>query len=249
MIFVLWFSWIMAGGCRDAMDHPPALESVPSVKWLRGPPREAFRRVLKQYRSADFYQDRGELVATGPDREVRAPMRLMVTPRRMIVTAYEAVAVIEGDRLWGQVRGKNWDEFPQRLELRLAEIDSIEPVVDAKFSPSETETLLAADAELSTALGAGAGGPPPQLDWLLASRPLDGLFDQRHRFEWGVPMTIDGHRCRYLSVETDEGFYEFAIDEASGLIRRVHLPPVPTINERIPPDDLRPKPSRGAKRS
>ncbi len=88
------------------------------------------------------------------------------------------------------------------------------------------------DEVLRSRLSAGLAGPPPQLEWLLADRPMQKLFKSRSQFEWLSPAAIDNTELQRIQVTSEREQFVFWIEPHTSLIWRVELPlsDLPTSN-------------------
>jgi hypothetical protein len=85
---------------------------------------------------------------------------------------------------------------------------------------------LLSDTVLRERVAAGLAGPPPQLDWLFAAKPMELLFDGPYQIRFGKPVTVDQQECVTVVVLADNEAYRFAVDRRRGVIRQVQLPSI-----------------------
>ena len=186
------------------------------------------RRILDRYPNARWYRDRGRVVARPSDgAPVVAPMSVTRGDDRLSFVAYAASAEISPAGLSATI--EDYDD--QQLSIPRGTLAD--------------DALLLRDPVLAAAMAAGAGGPPPQLDWLLADEPMEHLFVPSAKFYYADAGRIEGRICQTVVVQISDdaktnspddrfertgrdSFYRFSIDVAGGVIRRVELPAVPT---------------------
>jgi hypothetical protein len=176
------------------------------------------RQVFQRYGRSQTYSDSGELIATtigGSGQVVSkavAPMSLWLSQDRMYVRAYQARVWSDGRKLTGWIGSEETDNF-----------DSQVLSLDVPAGRPQERTIVI-DPVLASALGGGAGGPPPQLEWLFAESPMSGLFDGESQFEKGNEETIDQTMCQAIKVTNAGETFVFWIDIDRSLIRRIELP-------------------------
>ena len=73
-------------------------------------------------------------------------------------------------------------------------------------------------------LSAGLAGFPPQLDLLLAPKPLQGLIDDKVALSFSHPETIDGRACLVIHVQRGSDEFMLWIDQENLLLHRLRLP-------------------------
>jgi hypothetical protein len=179
---------------------------------------DLLRQVFEKYGRSRAYSDEGELVATTVDSSKRivskasAPMSVWFSEDRVYVRAYQARVWSDGRKLTGWIRSDETDNF-----------DSQVLSLDVPAGRPQDRTIVV-DPVLASAVGGGAGGPPPQLEWLFARSPMSGLFEGESQFEKGDRSTIDEVSCQAISVTNAGEKFVFWIDIDRSLIRRIELP-------------------------
>lgn len=195
----------------------PVLEATAASRPTLSP-RQYLEAVFARYRRADAYRDRGivrlEYQEQGRRESKTAPMQIWFDRDRLYLEAYDVRLSSDGDFLTAWFRDAESNDFDSQV-LRIPAI-----------SGRPTIRMLLADPILAGRISAGMAGPPPQLDWLFAGRPMAELFAAGHRFEFGNALAIDGRLCRGVQVHAGQDLYQFWIDETAGMIRRVELPTV-----------------------
>lgn len=173
------------------------------------------REVFRRYRGANRYSDQAVLVATGPDETVVAPLAIHRMGDEIRIRAYECEVSIHATELIAVADV----ETPERFDRQ---------VLVLRRGSQPIDQWLTSDAILAEALSRGAGGPPPQLDWMFADKPMEGLFEPNNRFSYVATETIEDRVCEVVEVQNGNETFRFFVDAGGGLIRRVELPSVPT---------------------
>jgi hypothetical protein len=181
-------------------------------------PQQSLAAVFARYRSAASYHDRG-IVRLGytidGQRESKiAPMRIWFDHDQLYVEAYDVKISSDVHSLTAWINDPDTSDFDSQV-LRLPPIGR-RPTLEA----------LLPDPILAKRVSGGLAGPPPQLEWLFARDPMKQLFHAPHRFEFGDSRRVGDRLCRNVRVHAGSDLYQFWIDEGSGVIRRVDLPPV-----------------------
>lgn len=181
-------------------------------------PRQYLEAVFARYRRAGSYCDRGLVrleYKVGQRLESKtAPMTIWFDHNRLYLEAYDVRLWSDGDFMTAWIRDAESHDFDSQV-MRMPAI-----------SGRPTVKMLFSDPILADRISAGLAGPPPQLDWLLAGRPMAALFESSHRFEFGEALAIDGALCRGIRIEAGPELYQFWVDETKGVIRRVELPSI-----------------------
>lgn len=217
---------ILAGGCgkRTKEAESAGIRSahrgveVSDASLQTPSPRQYLELVLAHYRDARSYHDRGVVRLEYQDGEQResktAPMQVWFDHDRLYLEAYDVRLWSDGDFFTAWIRDAESDNHDSQV-LRIPAI-----------SGRPTIKMLLTDPILTERLSAGLAGPPPQLDWLFAGRPMAELFEAKHRFEFGDALAIDGRLCRGVRVHAGPELYQFWVDETKGVIRLVELPKI-----------------------
>ncbi|MEM9828015.1 MAG: hypothetical protein AAF958_15595 [Planctomycetota bacterium] len=182
-------------------------------------PVEVLRSAFDRYRTAKNYADRGRLVATqdGPQASTivgEVPMAVWMTGSEIAVRAYATRVVSNGKRLRAWFRDELTDNFDSQVLVR--DVANRRP----------TDQTLALDPILVSGLGSGAAGPPPQLEWLFAAKPMEKLLRSAQQARFGKSEFIDGHACTAIQLKADDAVYSFWVDRKRALIRRIDFPDV-----------------------
>ena len=225
-------------GCGSASDSPVGdsdgslsqSDELPPTQ----PPDLLLQRVFARYRSAASYRDQA-VVRLSFEKDSRrrsetAPLQVWFDRDMLLVRAYDV-------HLWSR---------PEALTAWIAEQPSdglpgqILQVSSAPGRP-RLDSLLS-DPLLRQRLIAGLAGPPPQLEWLFAAKPMQRLFERtgsqpasdgdqdaptdHHRVSYGRTRTIDTKQCQSVQVEAGGDQFVFWVDVPQSIIRRVDLPSV-----------------------
>jgi len=243
-------------GCRpDSTDPGDGTSANAIVAARNGVDAETrLREVFRRYQSSSYYADDGRVVLQGPDpSNVRAlqteaaPLRVYLDQRELLVNAYTARirVVIPSPTPSGPQSGRVQSANNNTIEM-IAWFDEPESshfdaqVLRQRWQPTPESRIrldrVLADEVLRSRLSAGVAGPPPQLEWLLADRPMEKLFDSRSRFEWLAPASIEQTSLHRIAVTSRRERFVFWIDPSSSLIRRVELPVPELITASTPSD-------------
>ncbi|EMI54068.1 signal peptide protein [Rhodopirellula sallentina SM41] len=200
------------------------------------------REVFGAYQASTFYEDDGEVVIRSPrtsgsgsfaNQQETAPLRVRLDPRQLAVDAYTARIRVSA--------GEDVRRSRERLELiawfnepETSHFDAQVLVQRWDSSPEDRLRLenVLRDEVLRSRVSAGLAGPPPQLEWLLADRPMKKLFTDDSRFEWLDTGEIDGVELQRIAVTSDRERFVFWIHPVTNLIRRVELPVPPSIGDQ-----------------
>jgi hypothetical protein len=181
-------------------------------------PRKYLEAVFARYRDSSSYRDRGVVrldYQVGNRREsTTAPMQVWFDRDRLYFEAYDVRLWSDGDFVTAWINDADSKDFDSQV-LRVPAI-----------SGRPTIKMLLSDPILADRISAGLAGPPPQLDWLFAGRPMAELFAAEHRFEFGDALAIGGRLCRGIRVHAGSELYQFWVDETLGVIRLVELPAI-----------------------
>ena len=120
-----------------------------------------------------------------------------------------------------------------RWRLRIND-NSVDTQIISRSVPAELDLAWLLDDRLVAAsLSAGLAGFPPQLDLLLSDSPLSGLLDAATSLAFMQGQSVDGRACHVIAVNHASDEYVLWIDQATMLLRRLHLPA-----SRLPPEML-----------
>ncbi|MCA9160769.1 MAG: hypothetical protein KDA72_20705, partial [Planctomycetales bacterium] len=131
-----------------------------------------------------------------------------------------------GLRVYSVQAGPSTDPSSGRWRLRLPEAEAIVPhqVLSRAIPPRVDFAWLLGDPLVAERLSAGLAGFPPQLDLLLAPKPLKGLIDDKVALSFSHPETVDGRTCLVIRVERATAEFMLWIDQEKLLLRRLRLP-------------------------
>lgn len=233
-------------GSTDAVDpaDSQARDVVPIEQ--RGDAKIRLRDVFRRYQVCSYYHDDGRVTLTSDgETSTTAPMRVRFNRREMNVDAYAARVRVDVDpnRVGAGVPDQDRVELTAWFdEVESSNFDS--QVLRSGWESPMNQRLsldrILQDEVLRSRLSAGLAGPPPQLEWLLADEPMSRLFQidepSRDRFEWLEDARLEKEITHRIVVTSDRDRFVFWIDPATSLIRRVELPPPPTIGEEFGSD-------------
>ncbi|MEO8270522.1 MAG: hypothetical protein ABI557_12435, partial [Aureliella sp.] len=108
----------------------------------------------------------------------------------------------------------------------LPEAEAIVPhqVLSRAIPPQVDFAWLLSEPLVAERLAAGLAGFPPQLDLLLAPKPLQGLIDDKVALSFSHPEAIDDRACLVIRVQRGTSEFVLWIDQESLLLRRLRLP-------------------------
>ncbi|EMI40559.1 hypothetical protein [Rhodopirellula sp. SWK7] len=201
------------------------------------------REVFRRYQVSSYYEDDGEVVIHAPasrngssNRDSRsaetetAPLRVHLDQHELAVDAYTARIRVRVDASLSSAGSANarenvdmtaWFEEPESSHFD-AQVLKQQWESDAAGRLSLERVLR--DEVLRSRLSAGLAGPPPQLEWLLADRPMEKLFEPDSQFQWLESKEIERELMHRIAVTSDRERFVFWIHPATSLIRRVELP-------------------------
>ena len=210
---------IVATGCDTTGDDlQTTAESVPGGGHrvaTSASPRATIEQMVRTYQQLHSYQDEAYVRLLydmdGKRLEDRAPLSIAWDDQGQL-----------GLRVYSVEAGPS----SGRWRLRLPEAEAIVPgQVLSRAIPTRVDFgWLLSEPLVAERLSAGLAGFPPQLDLLLAPKPLQGLIDDKVALSFSHPETIEGRTC--LVVLVVRGTTEFAlwIDQENLLLRRLRLP-------------------------
>jgi hypothetical protein len=220
---VTWLPWmaclllVILAGCRPQVSDRDTAGGSPEPKQASRPtPEELLERMIRVYREAPVYSDRGEIVLSyrsgGSLRRDAAPLRVAFQrPGKLKMEAYQVRLAADGERLQARIQ----DEATGHLDNQ---------VLVREVPPQLTLPWLMEDSLLHEVLRQGLGRQPIQLELLLGSNPIAPFLAPDVRREFLEDQTLHGHRCHRLRVDTGEGPFVFWIDQQDGLLRRLEYP-------------------------
>lgn len=212
-------AWLMATGCDTTGDALlPTGDSSPSVGHpvaASASPRSTIEQMVDMYQQLHSYQD-------------AAYVRLLydMDGKRLEDRAPLSVAWDDQGQLGLRVYSVEAGPSSGRWRLRLPEAEAIVPhqVLSRAIPPHVDFAWLLSEPLVAERLAAGLAGFPPQLDLLLAPKPLQGLIDDQVTLSFLHPEAIDGRACLVIRVERGASEFMLWIDQESLLLRRLRLP-------------------------
>ena len=211
--------WTVIGGCdrtaESLITHEDSAENQSLLVSQTASPRTALERSTSMYKSLRSYRDaafvRLRYQLDGQPMEDRAPLAIAWQKDGPLgILAYSVQA--------GPSQG--------RWRARLLEDDALVPnQVLSRAIPERIDfDWLLSDPVLAQQLAAGLAGFPPQLDLLLAEKPLSGLIDDRTSLSHLPAAVLDGFPCWVIQVQRDTAQWVLWLDQNSLLLRRMLLP-------------------------
>lgn len=205
---------LMPLGCRPEVPASPA-PATPVVH--RRPAADSLlEEMVRAYRAAPAYSDRGEIVLSyrmgGRRFHDAAPLSVVLErPNRVRLRAYQVDLV--GDVGMLQVR------------ITDARTQDLDGQVVVRRAPEELSlSALVEDSMLAELLSRGLGRLPVQLELLLGSSPLSGFRDAETKRRLLDDRLLGEHRCHRVEVRTAEGAFVLWIDAKQFLLRRLEYP-------------------------
>lgn len=197
--------------------------ATPVSMTIKADARQWLDAVIDRYRQAQRYSDSGYVRLVyrrlGERHEDKAPLSVAFARKQALhVNAYAAELLAAGGRFQAIVNDPISNNFDGQVVDRALEAKNI------------SLTEIYADPELTHFATAGLGGPAPQLELLLADKPLAGLFEGSAKLSLGVverlqttgsTQTIE---CQILEINTESLVYRLWIDTQTGLLRKIELP-------------------------
>lgn len=216
---------VMTGtGCqKDAAAPAPVAEVLT--------PDSLLRLTVSAYRSAAGYQDQAvarlQYRRDGQPQEDEAPLSVTwQRPNRLHLQAYQVRLVSDGKRLLAKLQ----DDATRDLDGQV-----VDRPVPSRLTMAE---LFEKDEILGTALRQGVIGVPPQLDLLLGAQGLAVLGNAQAERRLLEPVSLDGHNCDGLEVDTPEGRFVLWIDQVTRLVRRMEFPAETFLPEMLQDDSV-----------
>ena len=203
-------------GCSEPNPTADQVDAGLSSKAWDGMPEDLLKAIFTRYRNAPSYHDAGQVRLTyhaeGEFRSETAPLRVWLDRNTLDVAAYD-VRLRQSDR----------ELTACIVEPTTSHFDSQVLKAESPDGRPQLDTILS-DSLLAARLQAGLAGPPPQLEWLLADKPMERLFDDSHQFTFAADATVEDCPCRVVEVDAQGDRYRLWIDVREGIIRRVELP-------------------------
>jgi thiol-disulfide isomerase/thioredoxin/outer membrane lipoprotein-sorting protein len=176
---------------------------------------EVLQAMVKAYKTARTYADRGEVRITGQmgDQKLDGKAYFLVAlerPNKIRVQAYRGTAVCDGKKLWAFV-----DDRPDQI-------------LQGDALPELSLDWLFRDQELAKAMADGFTLPfswaPLQTVLLLANNPLQTFLREAEKPQVIGVGKIDARTCYKIQVKRPDGKMVFWIDKESSILRRFEYP-------------------------
>ena len=205
-----------------------------TVAATQGTAQEVLEAMVKAYREASSYEDRGYLEiryqsGMTPLGE-RADFRVaLARPNKIRVQAYQGVVVSDAEKLWGVILN---------VPDQVLQVDAPAEVTVESLYPSH----VLADA-MSRGPTQTFSWLPLQLVLLLADDPLKTLLHGAEAPQLIEPAKLDEHDCDRVQIRRQDGTAVFWIDQTTRVLRRFELPTVAlrmliSQGEGIPPEQI-----------
>ncbi len=212
-------SWLVITGCDTTGEGLlPNSDGVPNGGYpvtTSASPRATIEQMVRSYQQLRSYQD-------------EAYVRLLydLDGKRLEDRAPLSVAWDNQGQLGLRVYSVEAGPSAGRWRLRLPEADAIVPnqVLSRAIASHLDFAWLLSDPLVAERLSAGLAGFPPQLDLLLAPKPLQGLIDDKAALSISHSESIDGHACQVLRVQHGAAEFMLWIDQENNFLRRLRLP-------------------------
>ena len=205
--------WLGCGRSRDndAQAPPPAtLDGKTASEYLQS--------VYEKYQHSADYCDQGLARLTyrvnGEVQTEKAPLSVHKHQQSLYIEAYDVRIWIDAKLMTAWFHDPATNHHDGQVLRRKLDADRMDP------------QLVLSDPVISGKLSAGLAGPPPQLDWLFADRPMQRLFEGQHKIAFGRQQELAGQKFVTVEVDADGQQYRFWIDPEAFLIHRVDLPSV-----------------------
>ncbi len=203
------------GGPTETAESRQAIQAKP-VSRSQVAPDVFLSQVFARYHSATSYHDRA--IATlsyssgGKTESKSAPLHVWFDRNQLYVQAYDVKIFSDAEGMLAWIGDQPSNDFDSQV-LKTGSTGR-RPAIASLFS----------DPILRDQIAAGLAGPPPQLEWLFSTEPMQPLFRREHRFSFDRPESIGGRRCRIVRIVADREQYRFWIDEEFGIVRRIDFP-------------------------
>ena len=196
----------LAAGCQQQL-----LTESPAIH-----PDEILRSMMRAYRQASSYQDRGRIklsvLQNGRLMHDTAPFSTRFQrPNRLKMRAYQMAISSDGSRM----KARYNDPSSPELASQMVDI----PAPDRLLLES-----LHFDPFIWKQLEGSAGGIPIQLRLLLNEHPLPEIFDEAVERTYRGNREIDGHLCHGIQVSAEGGDVVFWIDAKTHVLRQFEHP-------------------------
>ncbi|MCA9192301.1 MAG: hypothetical protein KDB03_11075 [Planctomycetales bacterium] len=177
-------------------------------------PRQILKNMVQAYGKLSSYTDQGfvrlQYEINDQHTEDRAPLTVAWDDHGRL-----------GLRVYAIEAGPNGT----RWHLRWRDNSSLARQVLSRTLPSKVNLpWLVDDSFAKQGLAAGPAGFPPQLDLLLAEKPLSGLMQEATAVTMKPQQIVDGRACNVIEVRLDSLSYVLWIDQATMMLRRLLLP-------------------------
>lgn len=179
-------------------------------------PEGVLQRLIETYQKAKAYRDRGvvRLQYRQAGQWVRDEGKLEVQwqrPNRLRLRAYQLTLASDGETLQAIVADRDTRDLDRQVLHR--------PVP----APLTLESVYE-DAVLREVVASGLGGPPVQLELLLAPAPLAYVLDDKADRALLADEMCDGRPCHRVRVTLAEGTLVWWIDRQDHVLRRLEYP-------------------------
>ena len=214
---------VLAGvGCtgQEAPEpKPPVSPAAPTAEASSAD--QIIRDMIATYQSAASYTDRGvfRLQYREEGQLLQDTAHLAVQferPNRLRLQVYQVTLACDGRQLRAMIADERTNNFDGQLVQQPAPEKMSLSLLNAAASYS--------DDERDNALANGMGGPPIQLELLLAERPLEEMLKSVGKMTLLSGRSIDDRPCDRVQIRTDAGELVFWIDRTSRLLRRLEYP-------------------------
>lgn len=176
---------------------------------------EVLQAMVKAYKTARTYTDRGEVRITGQmgDQKLDGKAYFLVAlerPNKIRVQSYRGTAVCDGKKLWAFV-----DDRPDQI-------------LQSEAQPELSLDWVFRDQELAKAMADGFTLPfswaPVQAVLLLANNPLQLFLRDAEKPQVIGAGKVDARPCYKIEVKRPDGKMVFWIDKESSVLRRFEYP-------------------------
>ena len=203
-LFLVLFSAV--AGCQQKLSTEP-----PEIH-----PDEVLRAMVRAYRQASSYEDRGHIklsvLQNGQLMHDTAPFSIRYQqPNRLKMRAYQMVLSSDGSRMRARYNDPSSPELASQM-------------VDVEVPPQLLLQSLQFDPFIWDQLEGSAGGIPIQLRLLLNDNPLPEIFEDGVEHTYRGNREIEGHACHGIQVSAEGGNVVFWIDAKTHVLRQFEHP-------------------------
>ncbi|MFU7559758.1 hypothetical protein [Stieleria sp. JC731] len=228
MVWFLAFVLLAQSGCGT--DSQPAAKSsdgdnrVAEVTLPAIQPSEYLRSVISRYQNEKHYRDQGfvrmVVERDGQSTTEEAPMSVHLEGGKIQLAAYDARLWSDGKQTLGWIADPSTNMHDGQVVVG-GSLRGSDAVVKRP-----TLELMLRDPILTSKMKAGLGGPPPQLEWLLADDPMANLFrgKQVSRIEYVGIMQLQNVNCVVVLAEVEGEYYRFWVDRQRSIVKLIELP-------------------------